>query len=290
MKISVTEEHFRVRPDGTRRDRKENIKMLAKAGFEAIDFGLFELRKGSGIATWHDYREKAAEMKDFCDSVGIAVGQTHAPFYEGVPMPEEFAEVLPRVVETSAILGADCVVVHADTWYEGTEAEFDFDRALNAIYEVYAPSVEIAERVGVKIAMETLFSWIPKWHRFCSNGEELDAIVSKFNTDTVGICYDTGHWNISYCGDGMFNEIKHLKNKIIATHIHDNKAKTDDHMLPFTGVTNWDRFCSTMKQIGYSGDVNLEVIYGAFPDELVFDAMVFTRRIAEELRKGIIEK
>ena len=288
MKISVNDEYFRIRPDGTRRDQKENIKMLAEAGFEAIDFGLGALRKETGIATWHDYREKAAAMKEFCDNVGIAVGQTHAPFYEGVPMPEGFAETLPKVVETSAILGAECVVVHADTWYEGPTAEFDFDRALNAVYEVYAPAVEVAERVGVKIAMETLFSWNPKWHRFCSKREELDAIVSKFGTDAVGICFDTGHWNVSYCGDGMYNEIKHLKNKIIATHIHDNKAKTDDHMLPFTGITNWDRFCSTMKQIGYDGNINLELGYAAYPDELVFDAMVFAHRIAEQLRNGII--
>lgn len=288
MKVSVNEEYFRFRPDGTRRDQKENIKMLAKAGFEAIDFGLGALKKGSGIATCDDYKDKAVQMREFCEGVGISVNQAHAPFYEASPMPEGFAETLPKVVETSAILGADCVVVHADTWYEGPGAEFDFDRALNAIYEVYAPAVEVAERVGVKIAMETLFCWNPKWHRFCSRREELDTIVSKFNTDAVGICLDTGHWNVSYCGDGMFDEIKHLKNKIIATHIHDNKAKTDDHMLPYTGVTNWDRFCSTMKQIGYEGDVTLELVYGAFPDELVFDAMVFARSIADRLRSGII--
>ena len=285
MKISVNEGYFRQCPDKTLRDRKQTIKILADAGFEAIDLGLGEIKKGSGIAPQENYKELAADIREYCEREGIAVSQTHAPFYEGRPMPDGFAEVFPRVVEASAILGAKCVVVHADNWFEAG-VEFEYNHVRDTIYDFYAPIVELAEKLGVKIALETLFCWNPEWRRFCSRREEIDDLIARFGTDTVGVCLDTGHWRVAY-GSAMTDEIRKLKSKIIATHLHDNKGKTDDHMFPFTATASWDGICAALRDVGYDGDVTLELVYGAFPDELVYDAAVFSRRIAEHLRDKI---
>ena len=105
----------------------------------------------------------------------------------------------------------------------------------------------------------------------------------------MGVCLDTGHWRVAY-GAGMTDEIRKLKSKIISTHIHDNKGKSDDHMLPFTATTKWDQVMGALRDVDYSGDVTLELVYGAFPDELVYDAAVFARRIGEQLRDMIIKE
>ncbi len=289
MRVSINEGYFRHKPDGrslTER-QKEAIAVLAKAGFEAIDFDLGGITKDSCISMTDNYLDEAKKMREYCESLGIAVSQTHSPFYEGAPMPDGYMEAMLRTVETSAALGADCVVVHADNWYE-KGVEFEFNHVFDTIYEVYAPVVELAEKVGVKIAMETLFCWNPEWRRFCSRREELDAIIGRFGTDNVGVCLDTGHWRVAY-GAAMTDEIRKLKSKIIATHLHDNKGKTDDHMFPFTATANWDSICAALHDVGYNGDVTLELVYGSFPDELVLDAATFARRIGEHLRNRIKE-
>lgn len=287
MRISINEGYFRKKPDGrnTVERQKEAVSLIAKAGFDAVDFGLFGISPNSCLSMTENYIDKAKEVREYCDSLGIAVNQTHAPFYEGKPMPDGYMEAMLRTVEASAALGADCVVVHADNWNE-EGVEFEYSRALDAIYEVYAPVVELAEKVGVNIAMETLFCWNPEWRRFCSRREELDDIISRFGTDNVGVCLDTGHWRVAY-GAAMTDEIRKLKSKIIATHIHDNKGKTDDHMFPFTATANWDSICAALRDVGYNGDVTLELVYGSFPDELALDAAAFARRIGEHLRNRI---
>lgn len=287
MRISVNEGYFRKKPNGTSFiDRQRDaIAIAAKAGFDAVDIGLGGIAPGSCLSMMDNYIDESKAMREYCASLGIVVNQTHSPFYEGKPMPDGYKEAMLRTVETSAHLGADCVVVHADNWYEA-DVEFEYSKALNTIYEVYAPIVELAEKMGVKIAMETLFCWIPEWRRFCSRREELDDIIGRFGTDTVGVCLDTGHWRVAY-GASMTDEIRKLKSKIIATHIHDNKGKTDDHMFPYTATANWDSICKALHDVGYDGDVTLELVYGAFPDELVTDAAVFARRIAEHLRGKI---
>ena len=97
--------------------------------------------------------------------------------------------------------------------------------------------------------------------------------------ECFGICYDTGHANIT--GKDHYPEIlaygKHLK----VLHLHDTDGVHDNHLIPYTGryldrqATDWEGILKALAVIGYEGSLNFEIESGitAFPAEARADAM-----------------
>ena len=54
--------------------------------------------------------------------------------------------------------------------------------------------------------------------------------------DGVGICLDFGHAHLD--GD-VVDAIETVSEHLIATHVHDNRGRADDHLLPFDGTIDW---------------------------------------------------
>lgn len=285
MRISINEDYIRVRPGNPKRSHREAMQILKDGGFDTLDFGMFCNGGDFLYDGKEDHIAYASSIRECAEGIGLQINQTHVPFYEVLPMPEGYVEKLIRCVESSAVMGADYVVVHADTWYEPQYVQWDYDTVLNTIYDVFAPIVETAEKRGVKIAMETLFEVRGSLYhrtRFCSLIEELDDIVGKFNCDTVGVCWDFGHANMAY-GKQQFQAMRKMKSKLIATHVHDNICKYDNHNLPYMGNINWAEGLQTMADLGYEGDLTLEVGYGGMPDELVLDYVKYAHKTAEHM-------
>jgi len=282
MRISINENYLTYRPK-ERRTQAEALKLIRDVGFDTVDFGLFTLGKHPDESG--DHTAWIASRRDYCDQLGLKINQTHAPFYEGCPMPEGYRERLLQCVKDTAALGAECMVVHADTWYEKSYNQWNYEAVLGAVYEVYAPAVELATRLGVKIAMETLHEWLGNvYHRvrLCTFVEELNDIVGKFNCDTVGVCWDFGHAGLVYKND-QAEAMKRLKYPILATHIHDNTFKRDSHNLPFQGSIDWYKAMRALAEVGYAGDLTLELNHGAIPDELAPDFLDYTYKTAKHL-------
>ena len=270
MRLSVNEGYFRKSRSGKLRTFEQALSLCADGGFDTIDVGFSSLEPELNPILSPDYISKVYHMRDICDKLNMVPDQSHAPFIFNNLSSDDIRTQLERCVEASAVLGVKNIVVHADTYYE---KDFDFDRALNVIYEVYAPIVESAVKNGIKIAMETLFEdRAPngKRARFTSCLEELEAIVGKFSDKSVGICWDFGHARVVY-GDKQFEQMKRVGSKIIATHVHDNIGAKDLHQMPYFGGTNWEEAMSTLKGIGYNGSFTLELVYGCIPDELLPD-------------------
>lgn len=285
MRISINEDCMTYKLKSPRRPQTESLRFLKEAGFDTADFGMFEYTPEMNLALRSDYVSAAGKMRDYCDKLGVRINQSHVPFFENRPIPEGYQDILKRCVETSAILGADCVVVHADTWYEPDYVQWDYDKVLNSIYEVFAPVVDVAAKCGIKLAMETLFEWCgtPEHRvRFCSYIEELDAIAGRFSTDTVGVCWDFGHGRMAY-GEKQFEMMKKLDRKIIATHVHDNTGKLDAHTLPYIGNTDWFEGLKTLAEVGYEGDLTFELGYLSIPDELAVDFLKYAHKTGEHM-------
>ena len=284
MRISINENYLTYRPE-ERRTQADAIRLIREAGFDTIDFGLFSLGKHPDESG--DHRAWIESRRRYCDELGLKINQTHAPFYEGCPMPEGYRERLLQCVRDTAALGAECMVVHADTWYEEAYNQWNYEAVLATVYEVYAPAVELATQLGVKIAMETLHEWLGNvYHRvrLCTFVEELNDIVGKFNCDTVGVCWDFGHAGMVY-KDDQFEAMKRLKYPIIATHIHDNTFKRDNHNLPFQGSIDWYQAMKALAQTGYTGDLTLELTHGGLPDELAPSFLRYAKETADHLAK-----
>ena len=86
-------------------------------------------------------------------------------------------------------------------------------------------------------------------------------------------------------------EITLLGKRITAFHIHDNDGRNDQHLAPYMGVLDWERFIAAVRDIGYDKTLSFETfnvwnsVHGEVMNELMrFIAAcgrMFARRIAE---------
>jgi sugar phosphate isomerase/epimerase len=46
---------------------------------------------------------------------------------------------------------------------------------------------------------------------------------------------------------------------LITTHVHDNRGRADDHLVPFEGTIDWPAALTAVQKIGYEGALILEI-------------------------------
>ncbi|MBC1212242.1 2-keto-myo-inositol isomerase [Listeria booriae] len=125
--------------------------------------------------------------------------------------------------------------------------------------EVLQELSSIAESHGVKIALEFV------GHPECTVNTFEDAydIVQAVNCDNVGLVFDSFHFH------AMGSNIQNLKNadgsKIFIFHIDDTEdfqiglLTDDDRVWPGHGAIDLEAHITTLKQIGYSDVVSVEL-------------------------------
>ena len=75
-------------------------------------------------------------------------------------------------------------------------------------------------------------------------------------------------------------------------HIHDNTGKWDDHMLPGTGVLDWDALLDAMVEYGYDGCFTLELPHLGehFPEENLPAAYALAASIGRKLIRRLEQR
>jgi sugar phosphate isomerase/epimerase len=72
----------------------------------------------------------------------------------------------------------------------------------------------------------------------------------------VGVCLDFGHAHMD--GD-LLDAIETVSGHLIATHVHDNRGKADDHLVPFDGTIDWPAALTAVQKVGYDGTLLFEL-------------------------------
>ncbi|MBC1891845.1 2-keto-myo-inositol isomerase [Listeria booriae] len=149
--------------------------------------------------------------------------------------------------------------------------------------EVLQELSNIAESHGVKIALEFV------GHPECTVNTFEDAydIVQAVNRDNVGLVFDSFHFH------AMGSKIENLKNadgsKIFIFHIDDTEdfqiglLTDDDRVWPGHGAIDLEAHITTLKQIGYSDVVSVELFrpeyYQLTPEETIEKAKTTTLEV-----------
>lgn len=258
---------LRQRGTEVKRPIEEAAKLAKAAGFNYVDY--------TPDFKCEDWKEKAKHDREVLDAYGITVEQTHAPMgrYRQHDM-SMFYTYYDRVFEASAILGAKYVVCHGDEYC--TSDHWDEKEILEFTYDYLAPRVDFAVKHGMGVAVENLFEdsvkhcpQIDGKSRFTSRVHELAAIIERFNTPDVSVCWDFGHAACAFGFDDMLSQLKVVGKYLTCTHVHDNYYDRDLHLLPFLGKIKWEEHMAYLKEIGYKGNFNFEFAYGWFPDALL---------------------
>lgn len=261
------------------RSYKECIDLVKTAGFSVLDVTLED-------------RETAQELAAYIEEQGLKVGQSHMPMnrYKAQDY-EQFAAAVMKSAENARILGSKILVVHGDE-FDFTHMTYSTEAALEFNYRLFTPLVEFAAKNSMKVAFENVFEEVhwgvhyfdPNRPRFCSKVEDLCSLVDRYNSDLVGICWDSGHAQVQYAGqeNGSINALKAAGSRVIATHIHDSAKGLDCHLFfPFMVETDWQTFIRTMRQIGYKGDFSYELVYDRIPKALAPDYLSLLRKSGE---------
>lgn len=279
MIIGINTDLIEKRPfGGPNRNIEEMAKLCADAGFKSLDYTPSFLRE--------DWESAAAHDLEVLSKYGITVNQTHLPFNRyGKYDAYDFTELTMRCVRASKLVDAKFVVTHADEYrtvdhYDPKEIE-DFE------YERLVPVAEACEKMGMRLAIENVFEDSPRTCkvidgkcRFCSRIEELIGLVKRFNSENVGICWDFGHAHVAF-GENMTAALEKAAKYLTVTHVHDNYYERDLHLAPLTGKVDWQAQMRVLKESGYKGTFSLETVYGALPDEIMPEYLVFLRHCAE---------
>ena len=161
-------------------------------------------------------------------------------------------ELVKNRIEMVRRLDADVAIMHA-----GDESSLEqLRKSLDALEP-------FARERGVRIAIENgLLALIRK-------------VLAEYAPDYIGLCYDSGHGNVSK--DGL-DQLESLKDRLISVHLHDNDSTGDQHNLLFTGTVDWPRLARLIAQSAYRKCVSMEL---SQPRSGIADENIFLARARE---------
>jgi sugar phosphate isomerase/epimerase len=133
----------------------------------------------------------------------------------------------------------------------------------------------LAERLGIKAAFEV----IP--NALSTPALLVRLIESDLESPAAGVCLDFGH--AFMLGEDLPDAIETLAEHLVATHVHDNHRRQDDHLAPYLGRIDWDAALMSMQKVGYEGTYMLELANTSTPRAVLEDA----RRARERFERAL---
>jgi sugar phosphate isomerase/epimerase len=127
------------------------------------------------------------------------------------------------------------------------------DNSLGSLVRSLEELAPAAARYSVRLAVEVIPNAL-------STPSALVELVESDVEADLGICMDIGHARL--IGD-VVDAIETCSGHLLTTHLHDNRGKSDDHLVPGKGVINWDAALLAFQKIGYDGAWMLELAAAA---------------------------
>jgi sugar phosphate isomerase/epimerase len=114
----------------------------------------------------------------------------------------------------------------------------------------------MAQPLGVRLAVEVLPNELSRAGSLVHFVEEDLPRTAGLENFDIGICLDFGHAHLD--GD-VVDAIETVSEHLIATHVHDNRGRNDDHLLPFDGTIDWPGALTAVQKVGFDGGLMLEI-------------------------------
>lgn len=237
------------------------IEIIAKAGFDAVDYCMLDLDKEDYVLNSDSYKAHALKLVEVAKRNNVYFNQGHAVGY----IPHENHDIVikklieknSRAIEISGIMGIRTLVIHPVTFgnYIGRE-EYVFEKNM----QYFKGLLPYAEEHGVKLACENM--WCSDKRKkvttggVCGNPFEHARYIDEINHPLLVACIDVGHCSLS--GREASDCIRVLGDRLGALHIHDNDYLDDMHTLPGLSEMNFGEIMKALKDIDYKGDFTLE--------------------------------
>jgi len=230
---------------------RDHLVEIAAHNFEAVE--VFAVRSHFD---YHD-RRAAIALAEWLDDTRLRLQSMHAPIardYVNGAWQESLslaaadetrrkaavAETL-ATLEVAAVVPYSALVLHAGVPEPyGSPA----DNQVGAMVKSLEELSPVAARHGVRLAVEV----IP--NALSTAGALVELVESDLDAAGLGICMDVGHARLM--GD-VVEAIETCSGHLVTTHPHDNRGKTDDHLVPGKGAIDWEAALLAFQKVGYDG-------------------------------------
>lgn len=217
--------------------------------------------------------------KDMADA-GLTFNDAHAPFgvWDDLDLPIEELRPLMLNRHKLSLQICDLLDVRTCTIHIGNgDLAFGELNKVDILWECVRRSLEellpVAEKYNVVICIENIWSPV-------NTPERLLALIDAFKSPYLGICYDSGHANISTCKRDVENNaerqwakfgltpvwddkiLEKLQPHIVNCHLHDNHGVVDEHLMPGLGNIDWKKTMGLLKSAPRIQVIQNEVLSG----------------------------
>jgi len=216
---------------------QERMRLIKQAGFSGI----------VGLLWRDDFDSDYKSFPEYARNEGLYIENIHGPWmgvnelWTDNVIGHNFMEEIFEYIKVCSFYEIPTLVIHPEC-KNGTKY-VDLPETFEIGIDRWKRIVDEAARLNVNIAIENM-----------ARPEYLDCIFTNIQSNRLGFCFDSGHWNL------FMPELDLLTlygDKLMALHLHDNDGKEDWHALPFTGNIDWDDIKS--KLVNYKGAIALEV-------------------------------
>lgn len=154
-----------------------------------------------------------------------------------------YVKLLENRVRFCHEVEGDAVVVHPPRVYEP-----NLEKRVHVSKLVVESVEKLCRDLGVTLAIEN-----------CSRNDQsiLGDYFELYAPEFIGWCYDSGHANFNR----NLEQLKPFGDRLIVTHLHDNKGSGDDHQYIGWGTIDWSDVTSWLKGLDYDKPLNLEVTH-----------------------------
>ena len=236
---------------------REHLVHVAAHGFDEVE--VFATR------THFDYRDPRVidELGEWLSDTGLLLHSVHAPAFEGfaggrpVGMLSNASSVEPR--RQAAIAEAEAVLAMAQkipfqylVAHVGVPAAIAVtgDNHPDAARRTVEDLVRLSAAHGVRVALEVIPNPL-------SGAAALTELIEEhLDGLDVGVCLDFGHAHMM--GD-LVEAVEAVSGHLWTTHMHDNRGRADDHLVPYAGSIDWEAAMMGTQKIGYEGTLLFEV-------------------------------
>ena len=234
---------------------RDHIREIAAHGFDAVE--VFAARSHV------DYHNPSvvADLQQWLAEGGLELHGVHAPVRErggradgllSIASAEAGARAqamaeTERALQIARRIPMKVLVVHLG--WPRTEARYggsNRDAARRSVEQL----CQLAEPLGVRIAVEVIPNDLSR------AGSLVHFAEDDMESAEVGICLDFGHAHMD--GD-LVDAIEVASGHLATSHVHDNRGRADDHLVPFEGTIDWPAALTAVQKVGYDGALIFEV-------------------------------
>lgn len=169
----------------------------------------------------------------------------HGPFIDLSPgavdskVRDITIERFNQVFDIAEILEPKCIVFHSgyDKWKYAFKVNLWLEKSLFTWEKI----LKRAESLKIKVAIENIFEEEP---------ENLRMLMDKISSPFLGICFDTGHFNL-FSSKSLEEWISIIGQFIFEFHLHDNNGNFDEHLAVCGGTFDFKKLFNLIEKKDY---------------------------------------